>query len=112
VAGDLSGAPGAGPEGAAGVDGWMERFAGGLSEQPLSPREVGQVLKLARDVAHGVERKLAPLAAFLAGVHVGRCTGEGQRREEVLAEAMEAAASLLPDQAADHDQDSTPSSGE
>jgi hypothetical protein len=90
----------------------MERFAGSLSEPPLSPREVGQVLKLARDVAHGVERKLAPLAAYLAGVHVGRRTGEGQQRAEVLAEAMEAAASLLPTREPDPNQSSTSPIGE
>lgn len=94
--------------------GWMDRLAARLGEQPLSPGEVGQVLELARDVAHGVERKLAPLAAFLAGVHVGRRTGEGRRRDEALAEAVEAAAALLPDRAAHPDpaQGSTSSAGE
>jgi ubiquinol-cytochrome c reductase iron-sulfur subunit len=51
---------------------WMQRFARDLGEQSMSPREVGKVLHLAREVAHGVERKVAPLAAFLAGIPEGR----------------------------------------
>jgi hypothetical protein len=75
---------------------WTQRFARDLGEQSMSPREMGKVLQLARDVAHGVERKVAPLAAFLAGVHVGRRAGEGGSREEALAEALRTAGGLLP----------------
>jgi hypothetical protein len=90
----------------------MVRLADSLGEQPLSPGEVRQVLKLARDVAHGVERKLAPLAAFLAGFHVGRLTNESRSREEALAEAVGAVASLLPERSTDQAQGSTSSAGE
>ncbi len=79
----------------------MERLAGSLGERPLRAREIAQVLKLARDVAHGVERRLAPLAAFLAGTHVGRRAGEGASPEEALGEAMRAAASLLDEEPSD-----------
>jgi hypothetical protein len=37
----------------------------------LSEDEIETILALARDVAHGSERKNAPLAAFLAGRFVG-----------------------------------------
>ncbi len=79
-------------------EGWVNRLAEELGEAPMGHLEVGKVLKLARDVAHGVERKLAPLAAFAAGVHVGRRAGEGGSREEALAEAIQAVASLLPEE--------------
>jgi uncharacterized protein DUF6457 len=74
----------------------MDRMADELGEERMSPKEIGQVLKLAREVAHGVERKLAPLAAFMAGVHAGRRAGEGTSREEALAEGALAAAELIP----------------
>lgn len=81
---------------ASGRNEWLDRLALELREQPMSQGEVGQVLKLAREVAHGVERKLAPLAAFLAGVHVGRRSGEsGPRPEDALAQAAETAARLM-----------------
>jgi hypothetical protein len=90
---------------------WMDRFARGLGEQAMSPREIGKLLKLAREVAHGVERKAAPLAAFLAGVHVGRTTGGGGSREEALEEALRTSAELLPEVPSDDASGSAPSAG-
>lgn len=87
---------------------WLERLAGDLGGRPMSSREMGQVLKLARDVAHGVERKLAPLAAFLAGVHVGRRTAEGALPDEALAEAVRAAAAIIPAHPGADTPDSSP----
>jgi len=78
------------------MDEWMDRFAGALGEEPVAPSEMGLVLKLAREVAHGAERKLAPLSTYLAGVHAGRRLGEGEQREAVLRLALEAAERLLP----------------
>jgi len=80
------------------VDEWMERMAQALGEEPLTPEEVGAVLKLARDVAHGGERKGAPLSTFLAGVHAGRQEGTGVPRREALARAVEVAQELIPPQ--------------
>ena len=83
------------------MEDWMDRLAGDLGEQSMKPKEIGQVLELARHVAHGVERKLAPLAAFIAGVHVGRRMAEGASREEALGESLQAAAALLPEKTSD-----------
>jgi hypothetical protein len=74
----------------------MDLLAGHLGEVELTSRERGQVLKLARDIAHRVERRMAPLAAYLAGIHVGRRVAEGLSREQALAEAVQIAAALLP----------------
>lgn len=49
------------------MDDWLDRFADALSVARLHPSEVDAVLDLARVVAHGTERKNAPLATFLAG---------------------------------------------
>jgi hypothetical protein len=37
---------------------------------------IDEILDLARDVAHGVERKAAPVATFLAGLAAGRDGGD------------------------------------
>lgn len=51
----------------AAMDDWLDRFAAALGVPPLDPAEVDTILDLAREVAHGTERKNAPLAAWLAG---------------------------------------------
>jgi hypothetical protein len=79
------------------VDDWMEEAARALGQQGLRPEEAGIVLRLARDVAHGVERKMAPIAAFLVGAAVGRAdaAGSGHRLEELRA-AVDTIRALLP----------------
>lgn len=56
------------------------------------------MLRLARDVAHRVERKLAPLSAFLLGASVARRVAQGVPRERAFAEALESARGLLPEE--------------
>jgi hypothetical protein len=79
------------------VDEWIDRFADALGERRLEPKEAGAILKLSRDVAHGVERRLAPLASYLAGLYVGREVTEGTDPAEALDEALRAARSLIPE---------------
>jgi hypothetical protein len=55
----------------------------GLDPADVSEEVIGQVLDLARDVAHGVARPGAPVTAFLAGLAAGRT---GRAPSEVLAE--------------------------
>jgi hypothetical protein len=78
------------------VDDWIDRLARSLGEEPISPGEMGAVLKLARDVAHGVERKLAPVSTYLAGVYAGRIAASGGARARALGEAVDAARHLVP----------------
>lgn len=54
------------------MDAWIDRLAQTLGEDPLGAPEVEALLETARDVAHGVERRVTPLSAFLAGIAVGR----------------------------------------
>ena len=49
------------------MDDWLDRFADALHVSRLDPNEADALLDLARVVAHGTERKNAPLAAYLAG---------------------------------------------
>lgn len=76
---------------------WLDRLAEALGERPVGRQEIGAMLRLSRDVAHRVERKMAPLAAYLAGVHVGRRIAEGAGAEEALREALDAADGLIPE---------------
>ena len=78
------------------MDEWIDRLTEALGQERVTPTEVGVVLKLARDVAHGVERRLAPLSTFVAGLYVGALAGGGMPREEALARAVETATGLIP----------------
>ena len=70
------------------MDDWLGKFASALGVEPLSREETGAVLKLARDVAHGVERKFAPLSAYLLGLAVGRRAASGAGRAGAFREAL------------------------
>lgn len=51
------------------VSDWLRRYAEELGQDPLSGTEVALLLDLARDVAHGTERRFAPVSAFIAGLY-------------------------------------------
>jgi Domain of unknown function (DUF6457) len=58
----------------------LDRFADAACRRlGLDPAEVdiGQVLDVARDVAHGVLRPAAPVSAYLLGLAVGRGADPG-----------------------------------
>ncbi|WIB27885.1 DUF6457 domain-containing protein [Curtobacterium sp. MCSS17_015] len=55
----------------AALDGWAGRVSDAL-ELPGTAVDIGAVLDLARDTAHGVTRAAAPLTSYLVGVAVGR----------------------------------------
>jgi hypothetical protein len=79
------------------MDEWLDRWAEALGEHPVGNEEIGAMLRLAREVAHGVERKLAPLSTYLAGIHVGRSAAQGTDLAVALSEVEAAAARLLPE---------------
>ena len=79
------------------TDAWLDRLAERLQVDPLAPDERSSLLAAARDVAHGVERRITPLATFLLGAAVGRRLSEGAGRDEALRSAVQELESLLPD---------------
>lgn len=79
------------------MDDWLERLADSLGVARVEPEEIGAVLKLAREVAHGVERKLAPLSTFVAGVYAGAAAASGGSRGEALRRAVDEARTLIPE---------------
>ena len=82
---------------------FLERFAAELgSRLDASGRSIAipqgskaRLLELARDVAHGTERKNAPLAAFIAGGYVFARSGDGVDGTAAVDEAVQVARSLL-----------------
>jgi hypothetical protein len=83
----------------AGVDEWewLDALTLALDEPSVDRAEIGSLLRLARDVAHGVDRKLAPLTTFVAGLHAGRRMAEGAPREQAMEEVMRTVTTLLPE---------------
>lgn len=75
---------------------WIEGFATGLGDDPLSAEEELVLLDAAREVAHGVERKITPLATFLMGAAAERARADGLSRAEALAEILRALREALP----------------
>lgn len=78
---------------------FVDSYAEVLSEAAGISLAVGdedQILELAREVAHGTERKNAPLATFLAGAYVGTKLAAGFSASDSAAEAVGAARRLLP----------------
>ena len=78
------------------MDDWLDRLSDELGEPRLTPKELGAILAFTRKVAHGVERKMAPLSAFVLGVAVGQRTAAGMTRDRAFEETLAGAAALVP----------------
>jgi Domain of unknown function (DUF6457) len=64
---------------------WLDDLATTLGVEPLTDSQAEALLAVSREVAHKVERKATPLAAFLVGRAVER-RGGGDGFAEVMAE--------------------------
>ena len=78
------------------MEDWIDRLAAALGEDPLSETETTRLLGVSREVAHRVERKITPLAAFLLGSATGRSVAGGASRADSLAAALATLERLLP----------------
>jgi hypothetical protein len=78
------------------MDAWIDRLAEALGQDPLTDAETNRLLGSARDVAHRVERKITPLAAFLLGSATGGRMAAGASRGEALASALATMGEFLP----------------
>lgn len=78
------------------MEAWIDRLAERLEQTPLEAAETSQILGVARDVAHRVERRLTPLSTFLLGLAVGRRLAEGAARAEALEREIDLVRGLLP----------------
>ena len=82
------------------MDDWIDRFADALGVARVTPKAMGALLKMSREVAHGVERKDAPLSTYLAGLYVGHRTAAGEDSDAALRRAIDEAVRLVPEQPA------------
>ena len=58
------------------LDAWVRRLATDLALDPdAAADDIGLILDVARDAAHGVTRPAAPVTTFLLGVALGRSAG-------------------------------------
>jgi hypothetical protein len=78
------------------MDAWLGALAATLGVDPLSDEQVMELLGVARDVAHGVERRATPLATFLLGAAVQRRIGHGATAAEAFADALTELQTTLP----------------
>jgi len=79
------------------MEAWMDQLAEALGEDTLSDVETAQLLNVARDVAHRVERKITPLASFLLGCAAGRSLAGGADRADAMGAAIDTVRALLPE---------------
>jgi hypothetical protein len=93
------------------MDAWIDRLAAALGEDALTEAETTRLLGSARDVAHRVERRITPLAAFLLGSAAGRTMAGGASRDVALASALETLEGLLPEEPEEPAEGSNGSAG-
>jgi uncharacterized protein DUF6457 len=79
------------------VESWIDQLAEALGQEPASAAETSEILSVARDVAHRVERKLTPVSTYLLGVAVGRRMSPETGRREALAAEAAVLRSTLPE---------------
>lgn len=70
-------------------DEWVEELSRALGLE--GGIDVDSVLEVARDVAHGVERRAAPVTTFLIGLAAGRAGGGPEAERRALDTATELA---------------------
>jgi hypothetical protein len=73
---------------------WVDRFAGELGTEGLTAEQVDELLEIAREVAHRTgERRLAPIATFIAGLMAAR---GGEPIDQAIRRARESLGRILP----------------
>ena len=77
------------------MDDWLDRLVLTIGVDPLTDEQMEDLLVAARDVAHGVERKITPLATFLLGAAVQREIGHGRTHAEAFDQVMASLRTIL-----------------
>jgi hypothetical protein len=83
------------------MDAWLETLATTLGVDALDDAQVMELLGIARDVAHGVERRATPLATFLLGAATQRRIGHGATPADAFDDAVAELRKALPEAPAD-----------
>ncbi|HEY7478826.1 MAG TPA: DUF6457 domain-containing protein [Actinomycetota bacterium] len=74
----------------------LEDLAAALGTDPLAAGEADDLLRVARDVAHTLERRATPLATFLLGMSVQQRIAAGEARQAAVPDAIAALRAALP----------------
>lgn len=82
------------------MEDWLRTAAQSLGVDAIDDDMQERLLGVARDVAHGVERKITPLATFLLGEAVQRRVTSGEERAVAFSAAVGALERAID---ADHD---------
>lgn len=82
---------------------WSEQVEAVTGIEAWDTVETDLLLDMAREVAHGTERRFAPLTAYAIGVAVGRQLGEaastGEERQDALRRlVMQLVEAITPDE--------------
>ena len=75
---------------------WLQQVAGVLEVEAPSPQQTNQVLELARDVAHGVERRITPVSTLLVGMSVERRRAAGEPFADALTAVLSEVRAAIP----------------
>ncbi len=70
------------------MEDWLNTAAGDLGVDPIDDDTQERLLGVARDVAHGVERKLTPIATYMLGEAVQRRVSAGEARASAFSSAL------------------------
>jgi len=81
------------------TDEWIQRLAERLDLEAPSQEETSRLLAAARDVAHGVERRVTPLSTFLLGRAVQARVAGGASGDQALTEVLELLENEIPEEA-------------
>ena len=76
---------------------WIDTLAETFSNEPFTETETDRLLNATREIAHRVERKAVPLAAYLLGMDVARRVAGGASREDATIAALAALQATLPE---------------
>jgi hypothetical protein len=76
--------------------GWLDELAAALGVSALEDADRSALLQVSRAVAHGVERRATPLAAYLVGAAVERRRAGGESGEDALAGVLAGLRAALP----------------
>jgi len=74
---------------------WTARLAAELGVETMTPQTQVALLSIAREIAHGTERRYAPLASFIAGRYAELAVRQGRDVGTALREVSDAVQRLL-----------------
>jgi hypothetical protein len=75
---------------------WIDRLAEALGVNALDELQTAALLSAAREVAHRVERKTTPLAAYVVGTAAGKRIAAGETPAAALDEVLGVLLNMVP----------------